>query len=139
MLGVRHVPGSHRLSGYEMKHIGLARLGKSAELKTTQGGEPYANLSLAVDYTVKKERLTQWVSATLWGKQAEALTPYLLKGTVHCFALRDMFVKDGTDGKAYLNATVESVELGPKGQGGQAAAPKTQAGGSQEDDPDVPF
>lgn len=127
-----------------MRSIGLARLGRDAELKKTNGGEPYTNLSLAVDYRSGKEKLTQWVSATLWGKQAEALTPYLLKGTVHCFALRDMFVKDGTDGKAYLNATVESVELGPKNQGGAtqapALAPKAQGKTGFDDmDDDIPF
>lgn len=132
----RHVPELRKLN---MKHIGLARLGKDAELKTTQGGEQYANLSLAVDYRDGKNRETQWIGATLWGKQAEALAQYLVKGSVHCFTLSDLHVKEGKDGKAYVNARCDSVELGPKGQG--SAAPKAQqaGGGGGSDDDSIPF
>lgn len=116
-----------------MKHIGLATLSRDAELKQTNGGEPYANLSLAVSYRNGKERETQWISATLWGKQADALQAYLTKGSVHCFTLSDLHVTM-KDGKAYVNARCDSVELGPK----KAAAP-AQASGGASDDSDVPF
>jgi single-strand DNA-binding protein len=117
-----------------MKHIGLATLGRDAELKQTNGGEPYANLSLAVSYRDGKNRETQWISATLWGKQADALQPYLTKGSVHCFTLSDLHVTM-KDGKAYVNARCDSVELGPKKT---ESRPAQQAGGGVSDD-DIPF
>lgn len=119
-----------------MKHIGLATLGQDAEIKHTNGGEPYANLSLAVSYRNGKERETQWVSATLWGKQAEALAPYLLKGSVHCVTLTDMHVTL-KDGKAYLNARCDSVELGPKKADAKPVQSQGAAGAGADDD--IPF
>lgn len=140
--GMRYTVGTAcavtlRCGANHMKHIGQARLGRDAELKKT-GETSYANLSLAVDYRDGQNRETQWISATLWGKQAEALAQYLVKGTVHCFCLSDLHAKEGKDGKTYINARCDSVELGPKGQG--AAAPKQQSsGGGGGDDSDIPF
>jgi single-strand DNA-binding protein len=123
-----------------MKHIGNARLGRDAELKKTGDGTAYANLSLAVDYRDGQNRETQWISATLWGKQAESLAQYLLKGTVHCFCLSDLHAKEGKDGKTYINARCDSVELGPKGQGAAAAQKPSAHGGVDDDgDLDTPF
>lgn len=126
-----------------MKHIGLGTLGRDAELKTTNGGNKYANLSIATAYRDGNERKTQWVSATLWGQQAEALAPYLTKGSVHCFALSDLHVTM-KDGKAYLNARCDSVELGPKKERAEApaAAPRAAPAGNQgfdDMDDDIPF
>lgn len=126
-----------------MKHVGMATLGRDAELKHTNGGEPYANLSLAVAYRNGKERETQWVSATMWGKQAEAVAQYLVKGSMHCFTLTDMHVTL-KDGKAYLNARCDSVELGPKRDRGAAPAPapaekRASSTGFDDMDDDIPF
>ena len=124
-----------------MKHIGLARLGRDAELKQTSAGEAYANLALAVDYRSGQDRLTQWISATLWGKAATALAPYLRKGDMHCFTLSDLHLKEGKDGKSYLNARCDGVDLGPKQQGAAGAdapAPAPRAA-APADEGDVPF
>lgn len=120
-----------------MKTIGLARLGRDAEIRYTPGGDPVCNLSLAVNYGMKGEdgnRPTQWIDASLWGKQAEALVQYLVKGSVHCFALSDVHIEPFTrgDGSAgtKLAARVDSVELGPRkdaAQDGSAPAPARQA------------
>lgn len=121
-----------------MKSIGLARLGRDAEVRYLANGDAVANLSLAVNYYSKEaehNRATQWVDATLWGKQAEALSSYLVKGSVHCFALSDIHIetyqdRDGNE-RFKLVARVDSVELGPR-QGesasAPAAAPKPAAG-----------
>lgn len=149
-----------------MKTIGLARLGRDAEIRRTPAGEAVCNLSLAVtvfDKNAEHNRGTQWIDASLWGKQAEALAQYLLKGTVHCFALSDLKIEtyEGRDGTGHkLVARVDSVELGPRqdgagqGSGGggssrapapaaaprsaPAAAPKPQSAFDM-DDSDVPF
>lgn len=104
-----------------MKSIGLARLGRDAEVRYTQGGDAVCSLSLAVSYGKKGEegnRPTQWIDAALWGKQAEALAPYLLKGTVHCFTLSDLrletYQKNGGGEGVKLAARVDNVELGPR-------------------------
>lgn len=118
-----------------MKSIGLARLGRDAEVRYTPAGDAVCNLSLAVNYGMKAQdgnRPTQWYDATLWGKQAEALAQYLVKGSVHCFALSDIHLEEyeGKNGKGTkMVARVDSVELGPR-QGGsdQGEAPQRQQG-----------
>lgn len=153
------------------KIYGLMRLGRDAEVRTLQDGTPVCNLSLVYNYgkaNENKERPSQWIDAALWGKRAEALAPYLTKGSQHLFTLSDVHMekyadKDGYD--AYkLAATVDDVELGPKREGAPAAggsassaggqrrpasgggsasapaqAPKPQAGQVGEFDDDIPF
>ena len=66
-----------------MRANGLARIGKDAEVRYSPNGDAIANLSLAFTYGKKGtdgKRPTQWVDATLWGKRAESLAPYLKKG-----------------------------------------------------------
>jgi single-strand DNA-binding protein len=62
----------------------IGRITRDVELKTTSGGMAIANLSLAVNRRIKKgEQWTEEVSffeVTLWGKTAEGLSKYLLKG-----------------------------------------------------------
>jgi single-strand DNA-binding protein len=113
-----------------MKTIGLARLGRDAELRYTPSGEAVCNLSLAVNYGKKGQdgnRPTQWIEGSLWGKQAEALAPFLVKGSVHCFALADLHIEEfqGKNGPGVkLVARVEGVELGPRTE--QAQQPRQQ-------------
>lgn len=149
-----------------MKHIGLATLGRDAEIRRTPDGTAVANLSLAVtvyDKEAEGNRGTQWIDASLWGKQAEALTEYMTKGSRHCFTLSDLKMEEYADKDGYaafkLVARVDSVELGPKREGGasgtssggtgqrrpastggSAPAPAPAAGGNVGDfDDDLPF
>lgn len=149
------------------KLIGLMRVGRDAEVKTLPGGEKVANLSLAYNYgraDAEGKRPTQWVDAALWGKRAEALEPYLKKGTMHEFTVHDIHMEPYTDKEGFqafkMTGNVIDVELGPKqsaSQGGQsdgsaparrqAEPPKPRpANQSQstgpaydDDDSDVPF
>lgn len=141
-----------------MKTIGLARLGKDAEVRFIPSGEPVANLSLAFNYgkpDQQGDRPTQWINASLWGRRAESLVQYLTKGSVHCFTLSEMHIeqREGTDGKVYTNlvARVDDVQLGPRSQGGgerpasnagsDRPTPRQPvgAGASAEMDDDIPF
>jgi len=66
-----------------MKANGVARIGKDVEVRYSPNGDAIANLSLAFTYGKKQQdgkRATQWVDATLFGKRAESLAPYLKKG-----------------------------------------------------------
>lgn len=129
-----------------MKMMGLARLGRDAELRFTPAGDAVCNLSLAVAYGKKGNdgnRPTQWIDASLWGSQAQALAPFLTKGSVHCFYLSDVHIESfqGQNGPGHkMAARVDSVELGPRvdqpiGNSGypQQGAPQghRQGGGQQ--------
>lgn len=113
-----------------MKTIGLARLGRDAEIRYTPGGDAVANLSLAFNYGKKGDdghRPSQWIDASLWGDRATALAPYLLKGSVHCFHIEGVHIEhftksDGTQG-VKMAGMVQDIELGPRIDGGQGAAP----------------
>ena len=115
-----------------MKMIGLARLGKDAEIRYTPAGLAVANLSLAVNYGKKQAdgtRPTQWIDAAIWDKRAEALAPFLLKGSVHCFTISDLHIEqfEGKNGTGYkLVGTVLDVELGPRADGQRPAPAPTQ-------------
>ena len=135
--------------------IGLARLGRDCELRTTQDGTPVASLSLAMDYRNGREKATQWVDGALWGKMAETLTQYLVKGKLVCVTLDDVHIveyekRDGTEGTK-LVGRVSKLELAGGGRDDgertappaqrqapkPAARPSADAFGDMEDD--VPF
>ena len=130
--------------------IGLARLGRDAELRSTQDGTPVASLSLAMDYRAGREKETQWVDGALWGKPAEALAQYLVKGKLVCVTLDDVHIaeferRDGTDGTK-LVGRVTKIELAGGGERSEErAAPKpapkpaAAATGFSDMDDDIPF
>lgn len=134
--------------------IGLARLGRDCELRTTQSGDAVANLSLAMDYRNGREKATQWVDGALYGRQAETLAQYLVKGKLVCVTLDDVHIeefqrRDGTEGTK-LVGRVSKLELAGGRDDGERTAPPAQrqapkpaarpsadAFGDMEDD--VPF
>jgi single-strand DNA-binding protein len=108
-----------------MKHIGMATLGRDAEMRRTPQGDSVVTLSLAVNFydkSAENNRGTQWIRATLWGERGEKLVEYLTKGSRHCFTLSDLHMHKYTDKDGYdaysLEARVDDVELGPKREGG---------------------
>jgi len=111
-----------------MKAFGLARLGRDAEIRTTSQGESVATLALAFSYGRKGSdgnRPTQWVDAALWGKRAEALAPYLVKGGLVSVSLEDVHIEtfEGKNGPGHkLAARVVDVELASPKQAGAAPA-----------------
>lgn len=110
-----------------MHAYGLARLGRDAEIRHTPNGDAVAGLSLAFTYGKKGEdgkRKVTWVDASLWGKRAEALAPYLLKGGMVSVTLEDVALQtfnksDGSIGTKLVGRVMD-IELAG---GGQAAAP----------------
>lgn len=135
--------------------IGLARLGRDCELRTTQSGDAVANLSLAMDYRNGREKATQWVDGALYGRQAETLAQYLVKGKLVCVTLDDVHIeefqrRDGTEGTK-LVGRVSKLELagGGRDDGERTAppaqrqapkpAPKASADAFSDMDDEVPF
>ena len=139
-----------------MKAFGLARIGRDAEIRHTAGGDAVASLSLAFTYGRKGEdgkRPTQWVDASIWGKRAEALAPYLLKGVMVSVTLEDVAIQtfnksDGSIGTK-LAGRLMDIELAGGGQAAAPAAPPPKpaprptappAGSGFDDmDDDIPF
>jgi single-strand DNA-binding protein len=67
------------------KVILVGNLGRDAELRYTPGGAAVSKFSLATtevwnDKAGQKQERTEWHNIDLWGKQAETLTEYLVKG-----------------------------------------------------------
>lgn len=83
-----------------MQAFDTFRIGNDPELRYTPGDRPTAviNLSLACNYGRKDaqtgKRPTQWVDATLWGAQAEALAPYLVKGGEVTCTIDDLHMQE---------------------------------------------
>ncbi len=131
--------------------FGLARLGRDAEVRSTAQGDQVASLSLAFTYGKKGadgKRPAQWVEGALW-KPAEALVPYLVKGSSIVVVLDDLHIeiftkRDNTQGHK-LVGRVSKLELAggttsapPPAPKPPAPAPKTSSGFDDMDD-DIPF
>jgi single-strand DNA-binding protein len=115
----------------------IGRLVNDAILKYTGGGMAIANLSLAVNRRVKKgDQWTEEVSffeVTLWGKTAEGLKQYLLKGkqiAVEGELRQERWEKDGQSrSKVVINASNVQLLGGndkPAQQGGQSSGYQAQ-------------
>lgn len=135
-----------------MKSFGLARIGRDVELRRTGSGDAVVSLSLAFTYGRKGEdgkRPTQWVDAALWGKRAEALAPYLLKGGLVAVTLEEVHIEtyQSANGPGHkLAGKVLDIELAGGSDKPAAAprpaaapAPARQASGFDADDSDCPF
>ena len=85
---------------------GLFTLGRDAETRTTQGGTTVVQLAVAYNYGRKGDdgkKPSQWVRASMFGKQAEALAPHLTKGKQVSLIIRDLHIatfqkQDGSTG-----------------------------------------
>lgn len=115
----------------------LVRLGRDAELKYLQNGTAITNLACVYDIGYGDKKRGQWIDVAVFGKQAEALAQYLLKGKQIVIYADDLeleqFIKrDGTAG-AKLKCRAVNIDLaggGDQQQGqhqGQQQAPRQQA------------
>ena len=137
------------------------RLGRDVELRYTPEGKAVAELALACNYGRKDKEgkyPTQWVRATVWDKQAEALAPHLTKGTGLVLILRDVNVREYQSERTGKGYALEGVVIGLEFAAGQPAersaapaqrqqapqrqAPAPQSRGStgfDDMDDDIPF
>lgn len=141
----------------------IGRIGRDAELRYTPSGDPVINLAIACEYGRKGhdgKRPTQWVDATLWGKQAEAMAPYLLKGQQVHFTIDDAHVEtfqknDGSTGYKLTGRVIiikfaggapaaqqQAPKPHPQEQAARQPAPRPQPAQQARDadfDDDIPF
>ena len=126
-----------------MKAFGTARLGSDMEVRFMPNGDPVGQVSLAFRLGKKDKEgnyITQWIRASLFGKRAESLAPYLLKGSLHAFVLRDLCIEEftGKDGESRVSmqAIIDDVELcGNKDTGQQEPATAQQRPQQQQQRP----
>lgn len=98
---------------------GVYRVGRTAELRSIPSGEAVINLSLATNYGRKSGpdgvRPTKWVDAAVWGKMAESLAPFLVKGQQVYVVMEDSHDELYTDRQGQPRSKtvgrVQSIEL----------------------------
>ena len=115
---------------------GVARLGRDCEVRFTPNGDAVTNLSLAFNYGQKDQQTgqkpTMWIEASLWGKRAESLAPYLVKGTQLSIVAEEPHIETykGQNGPGHkLVARILTIDFAgppPDRQDGQ------QGGGQQQ-------
>jgi single-strand DNA-binding protein len=113
------------------KAILVGNLGRDAELRYTSGGAPVASVRIATterftDKEGQKREDTQWHDVVIWGKTAEALHEYLVKGK-QIYVEGRIQTKEWTDKEGQKVKTTEIradrvVLLGGGGDGGEGRA-----------------
>jgi single-strand DNA-binding protein len=140
------------------KVILVGNLGRDPEMRSTQGGQPVANFSVATSRKFKdkdgnRQEQTEWHNVVCFGRQAEIAGQYLTKG-------KKVFIEgrlqtrnwdDKETGKKQYRTEVicENFQmLDSRGEGGgsgggggyasQGSAP-ADSGGADLSDDDIPF
>ena len=141
----------------------LGRLGQDIELRYTPNGDAVGNVTMATSETWKdkstgeRKEKTEWHRLVIWGRRAEGLKDYLLKGTqIYVegrLQTRQWEAKDGGK-RSTTEVKVDSIEFvgGGRGTADRPAAnnttndyqaesaPKPDAVPQQElTDDDIPF
>ena len=136
---------------------GVFTIGRDAEKRVSPNGTTVVQMSVAYNYGRKGDdgnRPSQWVRVAMFGKQAESLAPYFLKGKQVSLVIRDPHIatfqkQDGSAGTSLEGvADFDDFVRGPKqdGQSAPAPAPRQQraaapqgGGGFEDMDDDIPF
>lgn len=122
------------------KVIIIGNLGRDAELRYTPGGAPVSNFSVATTEVWnnkggQRQEKTEWHKIVIWGKAAEAINEYLVKGKqVYIegrIQYREYTDKDGNKRTATEIRADKTVLLG-SGSGNGATGRRAAA--QQEDD-----
>jgi single-strand DNA-binding protein len=127
-----------RFMGSVNKVILVGNLGRDAELRYTPGGAAVSKFSVATtevwnDKSGQRQERTEWHNIDLWGKQAESLSGYLVKGKqvyVEGRLQTDEYTdKDGNKRKTTRVRCDRVVLLGGAGRGagtGTGQMPRTE-------------
>lgn len=144
------------------KVILVGNLGRDAELRFTAGGAAVSTLNLATtevwnDKQGQRQEKTEWHRIVLWGKQAESLQEYLVKGKqIYVEGRLQTRQWDDKDGNKRYTTEIKADRitlLGGGGGGGGARSGATDrsssagyGGGAPEEPPmepitddDIPF
>ena len=58
----------------------IGNIGTVKDIKFTPSGTAVLNFSVAFDSGWGDKKTTSWANCSLWGKRAESLSPYIVKG-----------------------------------------------------------
>ena len=126
------------------KTILIGRLTRDAEIKYTTSGTAIATCSIAVNAS-RKDQSGNWVDeanvfdVTLFGKAAENLKAYLLKGkqiAVEGHLKQDRWEKDG---QKYSKVSIQAETIQLIGSKDSTAHSSAQAAAQQKFSEDIPF
>lgn len=122
-----------------MKTVSIAgRIGKSAETRRTQNGDPVTSFSVAVDDGYGERKSTMWFDCSLWGNRGNNLAQHLTKGTA--VSLSGELGKREHEGKTYLTIRVNELTLQGGGKTDQPAQKQQSYGQASGDlDDSIPF
>ena len=89
-------------------------LARDAKINSTEKGDSVGSFSVGVKSGYGDKAVTNWINCSLWGKRADSLAPYLMKGQGVAISgelsLRKYKSKDGTEGD-YMEVRVADVTL----------------------------
>ena len=116
------------------------RLGRDAVLRQA-GSTNVINLALAVNYGYGEKKGTQWYDIAVFGKQAESLVQWAVKGSIWCVSVKDLHIEPAKgEYQAKLVGVALDVNFAPQQKSNDDAAPKQKS--QPVDDglnSDVPF
>lgn len=130
-----------------MKQVCISgRLGKSAELRRTQNGDPVLSFSVAVNDGYGENKSTMWFDCSMFGKRGEKLVDFLEKGKE--VTITGELGRREHAGKTYLTVRVGELDMhgGKQGETRERSQsydrddPRTTGGGAaRELDDEIPF
>ena len=123
-------------------------VGRDGELKYMGNGDAVLGFSVALSSGYGDKKITTWMNCSLFGKRAESVAPFILKGQAVAvngeFQARTYTTKEGVE-KLILEVRVADVTLMGGKPEGQAAAPQRAvpaakpAANIADDFDDLPF
>lgn len=121
-------------------------LGKAAELRYTNTGLAVVTFSVAVNERRKQadgsyQDVTNWLDCTMFGKRAEALQPYLAKGTKLSLVghlHKSTYERDGQQ-RSRVEIIVDEVELMNTRRESQGTEQPQAVDAASVYDSDIPF
>ena len=100
------------------------RLGRDAVLRDA-GNTKVINLALAVNYGYGDKKGTQWYDIAVFGKQAEALVQWAVKGSIWCVSVKDLHIEPAKgEYQAKLVGVALDVNFAPQQKSNDEPAPK---------------
>ena len=138
------------------KVILVGNLGRDAEVRSTAAGTSVATLNLATtevwnDKQGQKQEKTEWHRIVVWGKQAESLQEYLVKGKqIYVEGRLQTRQWDDKDGNKRYTTEIKADRItllgGGGGRSGGMDRGASQAAGASDEPPmepitddDIPF
>lgn len=117
------------------------RLGRDAVLRDA-GNTKVINLAFAVNYGYGEKKGTQWYDIAVFGKQAEALVQWAVKGSIWCVSVKDLHIEPAKgEYQAKLVGVALDVNFAPQQKNNDDPAPKPKQKTQPVDDiaDDIPF